>query len=126
MGIDNEYRNSAQRGPGKIIRKYPKAYFPQLTTEDYTRGYIIRYFVKLKSNSDSIIYEVDKKEYEKFSGDNVISGRSFFVTISLRWKIKGKREDVIMGNTRTVESKEQNMPGIRLRLGNRLQFWKDL
>ena len=126
MSIADEYRKVAQRGTGNVIRKYPVVYFPQLTTDDYHLGYIIRYFVKLKSNKNSVITEVNEKEYNKFSAENVVTGKSFFQSISLRWKIIGKRDDVIMGNTKTVESRELLMSGISLMLGNRLQFWKDL
>jgi len=126
MGIVSTYNKVNKLGKSNIIRKYPKAHFPQLTNEDYKRGYFIRYFLKLKSNKNSIITEVDSIEYSKFSGNSIVTGKSMFNSFSLRWKIIGKREDVINGNTRTVDAKELLMPGIRLKLGNRLQFWKDL
>ena len=126
MNIIDDYRRVAQRGTGNIIRKYPVSHFPQPTDEDYHRGYIIRYFIKLKTNKNSSTLEVDESEYNKFSSENIVTGKSFFQSVSLRWKIIGKRNDVIIGNTKTVEIKELLLPGISLRLGNRLQFWKNL
>jgi len=125
MNIIEEYKKVSMCGSGNIIRRYPVAFYPQLTADDYNLGYIIRYFVKLKSNKDSSIIEVDEGGY-KFLSENIGVGRSFYQSISLRWKITGKREDVIIGNTKTVESRELLMSGISLKLGNRLQFWKDL
>ena len=125
MNIVDEYKKVSQRGTEQIIRRYPVSYFPQPTMEDYQRGYIIRYFMKLKINKHSTILEVNEAEYNKFSADNVISGTSYFQNVSLRWKLTGNRTDVIMGNTKTLETKELLLPGLSKRIGNRLQFWKE-
>jgi len=125
MNIIDEYKKVAPQGTGKFIKKYPTGYFPHPTVEDYHRGYIIRYFMKLKTNKHSTILEVDESEYKKFSSDNIITGYSFFASVSLRWKLIGKRNDVIMGNTKTLETKELILPGISKRVSNRLQFWKE-
>ena len=125
MNITDEYRKVAPQGTGQIIKKYPVSYYPQLISEDYSRGYIIRYFLRLKANKYSTIIEVNEAEYKKFTSNNIINGYSFFEGISLRWKITGKRNDVIMGNTKTLESKELFLPGISKTVGNRLQFWKE-
>ena len=127
MGMTENYRKAAKLGKSsKVIPKYPIPYVPILTKKDYTRGYIVRYFVKLKTSKNSIITEIKESDYKKYQSQDVFSAVTFFKTLFLRWKITGKREDVINGNTKTVEAKELLMPGISLTLGNRLQFWQDL
>lgn len=126
MTIADEYKNVSKTGDRKLIPKYPAAHIPSPTNEDYKKGYIIRYFVKLKTNKNSIITEVNEKTFRTFENNYIYGSNIYFNAISLRWKISGKQEDVMMGNTKVVNSKELSMPGISLRLGNRLQFWKDL
>ena len=106
-----------------MIPKYPKAYLPQPTSEDYFRGWIYRYFLKLKANQNSLIIEVNKQEYEK-----IINFRQYTTTegmysaIFLRWKITGSVAEIQEANTKTAIKKEQNMLGISIKVGNRLQF----
>lgn len=124
MTINQEYKNivgtSKKR---KIIHKYPKAYLPQPVSEDYFRGWIFRYFLKLKANQDSLILEVSKQEYEK-----IINFRQYTITegmysaLFLRWKITGNVAEIQAANTKTAMKKEQNMRGISIKVGNRLQF----
>ena len=123
MGIADEYKNVTQND-GTIVRKYPTAYYPQLTNEDYIRGYIMRYFIKLKTNSNNTIIEIKEDSYKKYSATDVFSAGALFQSVSLRWKITGTRTDAIVGNTNTVENKETLMKNIGLRLSNRLEFWK--
>jgi len=124
MGIADEYKKITQNTTGTIIKRYPVAYYPQLTTEDYIRGYIMRYFIKMKTSPNNTILEIKEDDYKKYSAKDVFSAGALFITTSLRWKITGNRNDVIVGNTNTVENKELSMKNIGLRLSNRLEFWK--
>lgn len=124
MGLIDDYKKVARLGGGNVIAKYPKAYFPKVTDVDYRRGYITRYFVKLKANKDSTITEVKEQDYKKYANSDVFNAVGFFQTVALRWKITGTREEVIMGNTRIVDSKETLMKGLSIKLSNRIQFMK--
>lgn len=120
MTISNEYK---QIGRQQIITRYPKYYYPNLTNSDYKRGWINRYFVRLKSNKDSPIIEISEMEYKRINNESFTEG-SMYNIISLRWKISGNIEEIQLANTRILESKEQIMPNISLMCRNRLQFWK--
>jgi len=124
MGLVEDYSNSLRSANYRVIREYPTEYYPKLTNEDYQRGYFIRYFIKLKTNKNNTITELDGAAYKKYSADTYILAQSLFQLTSLRWKIIGSREDVIMGNTNTVNAKDASMKNISMRLNNRLQFWK--
>ena len=79
--------------------------------------------MKLKANQDSLILEVSKQEYEK-----IINFRQYTITegmysaLFLRWKITGNVAEIQAANTKTAMKKEQNMRGISIKVGNRLQF----
>lgn len=107
-----------------MVYKYPRNYTPAPTQNDYARGYIIRYFIKLKSNKDSSIIEVEEKEFKMFTSVVASSLSDLYLSTSLRWKISGERSDVELSNDRVVKSLEPIFPGLNLKLGNRLEFWK--
>ena len=124
MGIIEEYRNVANKQ--RVISKYPTAVLPVPDQKDYLRGYIVRYFIRLKTNIRFSIYEIDEKQYKKFNEFNLStnSNEFLFYLTDIRWKIIGKREEVEFANTKSVNNREQNFKEISLKLSNRLQFWK--
>ena len=96
------------------------------TTDDYTRGYVTRYFVK-KVNDNSI-YEVSGDSY-----NTVING--LYSKISLVWRIKGSKINVyqnkikiyggvIEDNQSSIKNAEKSMSGISGILKDPLEFYK--
>jgi len=122
MNINKEYKIIT--GNRRMVYKYPRNYTPAPIQNDYARGYIIRYFIKLKSNKDSSIIEVEEKEFKMFTSVVASSLSDLYLSTSLRWKISGERSDVELSNDRVVKSLEPIFPGLNLKLGNRLEFWK--
>lgn len=121
MAISDEYKRI---GKQQIIRDYPKPYKPNPVDNDYRRGWITRYFVKMKSNKNSPILEISESEYNRLS-DQLIEGKKLLYNIvSLRWRISGDIIEVQESNTKITGIKELFIPGISLILSNRLQFWK--
>ena len=122
MNLRNEY--SKAKRTTATIRKYPKQYFPQPTTEDYRIGYIERYFAKPRVNIKGQIIEISKDEYEKLTGIFPSDGSFYYNVIKLRWTIYGTSGDLQRKNSNTLLFQEKNMPGISLYLGNLFQFWQ--
>ena len=82
----------------------PNTYYPRPTEEDYTRGYIIRYFTK-KENENGFIIEISKEEY-----NNIINGTTdydirLYQVADIIWKLTGP--------LRSVRTSQYNItPGI--------------
>jgi len=107
-----------------IITKYPTEIYPIPVLEDYENGYMIRYFVKLKTNINSNIVEVDEKQYKFYLEQNKFSNGLFYC-VKLRWRIKGLLEDVQISNNNILKLKEKYIPNLSLKLNNLIQFWKE-
>lgn len=105
---------------------YP-VYIKNIPTEDdYSKGYINRYFVK-KVNDNSI-YEVSGDSF-----NTIING--LYSKINLIWRITGSRNDVyqnkikiysgvIEDNLNTIKIAEKSMSGISGILKNPLEFYR--
>ena len=104
---------------------FPNYYKPIVTKNEYSKGYINRYFVQ-KIN-DLIITEVDKNIYNKI-----------YVTVynklSIRWIISGPKNNVYKNkmldrtgvteqNIKTLNVSENKMKGLKTYLNNPLEFW---
>ena len=108
---------SSTRIPGK-----PNSYQPQPTDDDYTKGYLIRYFTK-KENEAGYVIEISQEEYNSIvNGDTDYDTRIYQVTTIL-WKLTGplrstrqSQYNVIPGiidvNQRLTETANKNFLGI--------------
>ena len=120
MNLRKEYSDA--KGTNSTISKYPKAHFPQPTTEDYRIGYIERYFIKPYTNPKANIIEIDQDEYKSLTGLFKTPVSLHYNAIKLRWLIRGTFEEIQRSNSSTAEFQEKYMSGISLYLGNLLQF----
>lgn len=125
MGLVEEYKIFYQRN-SNMVKKYPKSFRPTPNADDYTRGYIKRYFTKLRTND--FIIEISNQEFIEFKNQEIYTNATsfLFVLISLRWKIIGSRQAVELSNTNILALKEQSLKKISIKLGNRLEFWKKI
>lgn len=121
MTISDEYKNISNK---KMVSRYPKSYKPQPNNDDYRKGWINRYFLKLKTNRESPIIEVSEDEYTKFKNNIIQEKNNLYNMASLRWVISGDINDVQNFNSKTVYNKELFVPDLRYKLSNMLQFWK--
>lgn len=105
---------------------YPVYTKPFPTVEDYSRGYINRYFVK-KIN-DNTINEVSGDSF-----NTIITG--LYSKINIIWRITGIKNDVyqnkikiysgvIEDNQTAIKNAEKEMSGISEILKNPLEFYK--
>ena len=95
-----------------------KAYKPMPTKSDYTRGYIVRYFVQRVNDANGLIYEIAKENYLSYVND------VFYSTTNLDWKITGTNEEIKMANEKSVKLASKKMVAIQMFLVNYLEFAK--
>jgi hypothetical protein len=100
----------------------PGSFFPAPSEEDYTRGYITRYFTK-KENEKGYIIEISREEYNNIvNGDTDYDIRLYQVTTIL-WKLTGPLNNtrksqyniipgIIETNRRLTEASNKNFLGI--------------
>jgi hypothetical protein len=100
----------------------PGSFFPAPLEEDYTRGYITRYFTK-KENEKGYIIEISREEYNDIvNGDTDYDIRLYQVTTIL-WKLTGPLNNtrksqyniipgIIETNRRLTEASNKNFLGI--------------
>lgn len=108
---------SSTRIPGK-----PNNFYPSPTSEDYARGYIIRYFTK-KENEKGFIIEISKDEYNNIVNGTTDYDITLYQVTQILWKITGPLKSVrtsqynvtagiIDTNQRLVETTNKTFFGI--------------
>ncbi len=71
--------------------------------------------IKKVNNKNSDIFEISKDDFE--------DQNNLYKYTSFRWRISGKREEVIRDNRRTIRIQEIDYPGIS-KILSPLQLWK--
>ena len=102
----------------------PRAYTPILTSEEYQKGWFVRYFVQRRNQLRSTIVEIDQEQFDLISTKNRegIDG-NLFAKISINWKISGKsEEEIVFMNNKTLDRIEEDFPGLRFYLTNLLEY----
>lgn len=95
-----------------------KTHVPTPSESDYQRGYINRFFCRKNNNLSAPILEVDSDVF--FS----TSSNPEYRTVSIRWRISGKPEDVRISNTSSIKIGTEIISNLKLYLPNLLQFYK--
>ena len=109
----------------------PNHHVPKFNEEDLARGFIVRYFIKQRNDIKGRIREIDKKQFDLLSDKAAGLNPDFYKSVSIKWKIKGPREDVLNGsiivipgvvgtNFRTLKEKNHDLEGLFIHLENRL------
>ena len=94
---------------------YPSNITPDITDKDYTKGFVIRYFVKKANDINAQVFEISKSDFNK--------NLTLYDKIKLNWIILGIKEEVLLGNLKTMDFKEKQFKGISKMLFS-LQFWR--
>jgi hypothetical protein len=94
--------------------------YEQMPTEnDYMAGYIFRYFIRKRNDSNGIITEVSKQTY-----DNFLNNASY-VTLRMRWKISGGNKfEVEQLNQRSINYAQETMSNIDTYVKNLTKFYR--
>lgn len=105
--IDDGYYNSNPKLWDRGDAPRPPIFSTPLPQEkDYKNGYFIRYFLK-KTNEYQFI-EVSKKEYNFFESRDPKVEHNLYVSFTLKWKLKGVKDEVYKLNQTLVYLKERN------------------
>jgi hypothetical protein len=96
-------------------QEYPEITPTKPSESDYRIGSITRYFTQKANDRNADTFEVSKEDFNKKN--------NLYRYTSFRWRISGKREEVIRDNRRTIRLQEINYPGIS-KLLFPLQLWK--
>lgn len=130
MGLDKEkhkIKMDSKKRYKTLKKTLPKNYFvrtikpfvPTITEDDYTLGYIQRYFVQKANDKNSIIYEISPNTF------NTLLANVFFKTVRLNWKISGTDDEIKTVNKKVLIYASKTIPAITLYLPNLLQFSKN-
>jgi hypothetical protein len=106
----------------KKVKGIPTSYYPYPLESDYSKGYILRYFIK-KVNNAGYVTEISPEEYSDILNGNVDYDLSFYQYIELMWKLTGPlnsvrisqydlRAGIIDTNKRLVETANRDFLGI--------------
>lgn len=109
------------------LANYPSSYFPIATDSDYSRGYLIRYFLK-NVNQSGYVMEISDFDYYAIRNGTANYDVSFMQTIEILWKITGPlrnkrisqydtRAGIIDTNKRLVENANKTFVGIKEFIG---------
>jgi hypothetical protein len=79
---------------------------PNPTSVDYDNGFMYRYFSKLNTKTNNLIYEIDEKQYKS------VSNIPYYYTIKVVWLIVGLVEYVATKNNDTLLYYDNEMPGL--------------
>jgi hypothetical protein len=83
--LPSEYGTFSEIGDGSVISKSR----PMPTTDDYTNGYITRYF--LKKANENVILEISVLSYQNVN-------QNLYKPVQLKWKISGPKNNIYKGN----------------------------
>ena len=94
--------------------------YEQMPTEnDYMAGYIFRYFIRKRNDSNGIITEISKQTYDNFL--NNVS----YITLRMRWKISGGNQyDIEQLNQRSINYSQETISNIDAYVKNLTKFYR--
>lgn len=94
--------------------------YEQIPTEnDYIAGYIFRYFIRKRNDSNGIITEVSKQTYDNFLNN------ALYVTLRMRWKISGTNSaEVEQLNQRSINYSQETISNIDTYVRNLTKFYR--
>jgi hypothetical protein len=108
----------------------PKTIVPIPTDDDYSIGFIRRYFVRKANDENTFTYEIAKDEYAEYINN------PFWATADIKWRIagplsptykdNGEIDDrgVMNSNKAAIGLATHKIKNIALYLPNYLQFYK--
>ena len=94
---------------------YPVIFTPKPTEKNYNFGFIKRYFVKKANDINAQVFEISKADFNK--------NLTLYDKTKFNWIISGIKEEVLLGNLKTMGFKEKQFKGISKMLFP-LQYWR--
>lgn len=105
----------------------PISYYPIPTDSDYSKGYLVRYFLKM-TNQVGYVMEISPTEYASIRNGTANYDVSFMQTVEILWKLTGPlrnkrvsqydtRAGIIDTNQRLVENANKTFVGLKEFIG---------
>lgn len=101
------------------VEPAPYLYKPQDQT--YAAGYDTRYFVEKYDNNDSYTIEINQAQYKTIGKSGGIDG-GLYRHATVKWKLTGRREDIIAHNELELYKASNLLPTINYSVKNYLEF----
>lgn len=96
-----------------------QTYEPIPNSNDYSVGFIFRYFVRKTNDSNGTIYEVSKTTYDSYEAN--VS----YITLRMRWKISGGNKfEIEQLNQRSINYAQDTMSNIDTYTKNLTKFYR--
>lgn len=99
----------------------PKPYVYKPDDQDYSVGFDTRYFVEKVDDDNSFAIEVDQEQYNNIGRAGGIDGGLYLVA-TVRWKLTGRREDIIKHNETEIYKASKFCPSVNYAIKNFLEF----
>lgn len=102
-----------------FVEPRPHLYLPQ--EQDYIVGYDNRYFVEKIEDDMSYAIEINQDQYNLINVKGGIDG-GLYPSAVIRWKLTGKRADIITHNEMELYKASLKIPSINYAVRNFLEF----
>lgn len=116
--LNNIFRYSELAMDKQITTTLPNvlAYIPQITEDDYSIGYIDRYFVQKANDDNSPITEIAQNQQNEIAND------SYYKMVDIKWRLIGTPQEIMDSNKASIALVNSEMKNLKLYLSNLLQF----
>lgn len=136
--LADRYRSAGLRGAYDEVfeKEDPVPRQPEPTEEDYSRGFMYRYFLQAKRPRDSLPFEIDRPQFDSFQNAEQGISQRIYRGREIKWKLTGPedvetndlgypvRSGVRPTNKNLVQLYEEDLPGLSKILDNPLQYWR--
>jgi hypothetical protein len=114
----------------EFVIVYPETIVPYPTDNDYSAGFIRRFFIRRANDEYGHIFEIDQSIYNEYLEN------PFWISANLKWRISGPADSVFNGdgkmtdmgvlasNKLSLGEASIKLKNIKLYLPNLLQFYK--
>jgi hypothetical protein len=118
MAINTYRYNTINLNTLEFKTRTISTHIPSPKENDYTRGYIVRYFIQKVNDLDSYIYEIESELY------TAMVDSPFYSICFLDWRLVGTNEQILNSNSKSLDIASNQILNIKLYLPNLLQFSK--
>ena len=128
------YREILKSNNAERDMEHPVLVRPEPTDEEYTVGFMFRYFLQQANSPTAPIIEVDKEQYEGWLKIGGGIDRTFYNGVLLKWRIRGNlqtvtgddgiiRIGILEGNQNSITLASEVLPALENQLKNLVKFW---
>ena len=116
--LNNIFRYSELAMNMQISTTLPNvlAYIPEITEDDYSIGYVDRYFVQKANDDNSPITEIAQNQQNEIAND------SYYKMVGIKWRLIGTPQEIMDSNKASIALVNSEMKNLKLYLSNLLQF----